>query len=99
MPRGTRLTRRRLDAWQLKIGMYVCEVDRPWRETPFLFQGFPLLTAADIQAVQACCQYVFIDELQQVQVSPTDTPPPATGASRCHANCSRRATASRPAHD
>lgn len=77
MPRGTRLTRRRLDAWQLKIGMYVCEVDRPWRETPFLFQGFPLLTAEDIQAVQACCQYVFIDELQQVQVSPTDTPPPS----------------------
>lgn len=74
MPKGTRLTRRRLDAWQLKIGMYVCEVDRPWRETPFLFQGFPLLTVDDIQAVQACCQYVFIDELQQVQVSPEHAP-------------------------
>jgi len=71
------LTRRRLDAWQLKIGMYVCEVDRPWRETPFLFQGFPLLTAEDIQAVQACCQYVFIDELQQVQVSPAGTVAPS----------------------
>jgi len=65
----TRLKRRQVDVSQLEIGMYVCEVDRPWRETPFLFQGFPLLTVQDIRAVQDCCQYVFIDEFQRVKVS------------------------------
>ncbi len=64
----TRLKRRQVDVSQLEIGMYVCEVDRPWRETPFLFQGFPLLTVQDIRAVQDCCQYVFIDEFQRVKV-------------------------------
>jgi len=24
----------------LKVGMYVSSLDRPWIETPFLFQGF-----------------------------------------------------------
>ncbi|HQV09255.1 MAG TPA: DUF3391 domain-containing protein, partial [Thauera sp.] len=24
----------------LKIGMYVVEIDRPWTETPFMMQGF-----------------------------------------------------------
>ena len=65
----TRLKRRKLDVSQLEIGMFVCDVDRPWRETPFLFQGFPLLTVQDLRAVQACCQYVFIDEYQRVKVS------------------------------
>lgn len=69
MYEATRLKRRQVDVSQLEIGMYVCEVDRPWRETPFLFQGFPLLTVQDIRAVQDCCQYVFIDEFQRVKVS------------------------------
>ena len=69
MYEASRLKRRQVDVSQLEIGMYVCEVDRPWRETPFLFQGFPLLTVQDIRAVQECCQYVFIDEFQRVKVS------------------------------
>jgi len=24
---------------ELKMGMYVVELDRPWTETPFIFQG------------------------------------------------------------
>ncbi len=26
----------------LNIGMYVTELDRPWLDTPFMFQGFEL---------------------------------------------------------
>jgi len=37
---------------QLEIGMYVVELDRPWLETPFLFQGFELRTEAQIQTVK-----------------------------------------------
>ena len=27
---------------QLKFGVYVNELDRPWTETPFMYQGFVL---------------------------------------------------------
>jgi len=32
----------------LKIGMYVIELDRPWLETAFPFQGFEIKTEKDI---------------------------------------------------
>ena len=46
---------------QLTIGMYIVELDRPWLETNFAFQGFELRTKAEIQAVKEVCQYVYID--------------------------------------
>lgn len=54
----------KINARDLRIGMYVCELDRPWLETPFLFQGFELKTFEDIVAVQNHCKYVFIDILR-----------------------------------
>lgn len=45
----------------LRIGMFVCELDRPWVETPFLFEGFELENEADIQAVKQHCEHVYID--------------------------------------
>ena len=64
------VSKRQLNVSELEIGMFVCEVDRPWRDTPLLFQGFPLLTAEDVFAVQSSCQFVFIDEFRQVRFSP-----------------------------
>jgi HD-GYP domain-containing protein (c-di-GMP phosphodiesterase class II) len=46
---------------QLKIGMYIVELDRPWLDTPFLFQGFELKTEEDIRVVRNICDYVYID--------------------------------------
>lgn len=46
---------------QLVLGMYVVELDRPWLETPFLFQGFELKTKAEIHAIRKICQYVYVD--------------------------------------
>ena len=48
-------------AHALKPGMYVCQLDRPWDETPFLFQGFRLETENDIRMIQKHCKRVFID--------------------------------------
>ncbi|WP_051231648.1 HD-GYP domain-containing protein [Stutzerimonas azotifigens] len=62
-------TRLRIEAAKLELGMYVVEVDRPWRETTFLFQGFPLLRARDIRVVQEHCRYVYVDETRRVAVS------------------------------
>ena len=46
---------------QLRVGMYVVELDRPWLESPFLFQGFELESEDDIRAVQEVCNHVYID--------------------------------------
>jgi len=48
-------------ACDLRPGMYVCELDRPWLETPFLLQGFEIIDDADIEAVMRYCEHVFID--------------------------------------
>ncbi|HAW38572.1 MAG TPA: HD-GYP domain-containing protein, partial [Pseudomonas sp.] len=32
-------TRRRVAVANLELGMFVCELDRPWSETNFAFQG------------------------------------------------------------
>jgi HD-GYP domain-containing protein (c-di-GMP phosphodiesterase class II) len=42
--------------------MYVCDLDRPWRETPFLFQGFEIRTQAQIEELKRYCREVYIKE-------------------------------------
>ena len=59
-------TKRRLHVSHLELGMYICELDRPWRQTDFLFQGFPLLKLEHIQAVRERCDYVFVDDTRRV---------------------------------
>lgn len=49
-------------ASQLTLGMYITELDRPWLESPFLFQGFELKTQAQLQAVRNLCSYVYVDQ-------------------------------------
>ncbi|MEM9101565.1 MAG: DUF3391 domain-containing protein [Pseudomonadota bacterium] len=46
---------------ELRLGMYIAELDIPWEETPFLFQGFTVNSHTDIDAVKEHCRYVFID--------------------------------------
>jgi HD-GYP domain-containing protein (c-di-GMP phosphodiesterase class II) len=56
---------KQIDVDDLKVGMYVAKLDRPWLESTFLFQGFVLKNQADINAVKQQCKFVFIDELKQ----------------------------------
>ncbi len=51
----------KLKVGDLRKGMFVCELDRPWEDTPFLFEGFELETDEDIEAVRRHCDYVYID--------------------------------------
>ena len=46
---------------ELAIGMFVSELDRPWEETPFLFQGFEITEEADIDTLAHYCRHVYID--------------------------------------
>ncbi|HAN69309.1 MAG TPA: phosphohydrolase, partial [Halieaceae bacterium] len=45
----------------LKPGMYVSGLDRPWLETPFVLQGFRISSEEDIRGLRSHCQYVFVD--------------------------------------
>ena len=45
---------------ELEVGMFVSSLDRPWSETPFLFQGFPVRDAAEIEELKKLCRYVYI---------------------------------------
>ena len=49
-----------VDVSELKPGMYVCELDRPWRETPFLFQGFEISNQQQIDTLRQYCRTVTI---------------------------------------
>jgi len=69
--------KRKLDVQQLKIGMYVSELDRPWRETPFMFQGFEIRSEDEIRELQRYCHHVYIETAEIYQ-----TPPPRTPAER-----------------
>jgi len=41
--------------------MYVSELDRPWLDTKFAFQGFPITSEADLVRLRQTCKKVFID--------------------------------------
>lgn len=57
---------RKVDASALVPGMYVSRLDRPWLESPFLYQGFRLDTWEQVQQVQRVCSHVYIDEAPPV---------------------------------
>jgi HD-GYP domain-containing protein (c-di-GMP phosphodiesterase class II) len=46
---------------QLEFGMYVAALDRPWTDTPFMFQGFHLRTDQQLEALKKFCKHVFVD--------------------------------------
>lgn len=69
-------TRRRVAVANLELGMFVCELDRPWSETNFAFQGFPLLTPDEVRAVRERCLYVYVDDTRRCGCSTVQRPPP-----------------------
>lgn len=68
------MSKTKLDVQQLKIGMYVRELDRPWRDTPFLFQGFEIRSEDDIRELRRHCQHVYIDIPETYQKPAPRTP-------------------------
>jgi putative nucleotidyltransferase with HDIG domain len=50
-----------VEAHDVKKGMYVSELDRPWLDTPFLFQGFRITNKDEIEQIGQICDFVFVD--------------------------------------
>jgi len=55
------MNKKQIPAGELRLGMYVTELDRPWLDTPFPFQGFPITSADQIAALKQHCKTVVID--------------------------------------
>lgn len=59
--------------------MYVCELDRPWLETRFLFQGIRIESQDDINELSALCDYVYVDTEQSQPAAVAGLLPSGTG--------------------
>lgn len=46
----------------LALGMHVAELDRPWRETPFAFQGFNITRQEEIEELKRYCRHVYVKD-------------------------------------
>ena len=46
---------------ELKIGMHVSDLDRPWIESSFLFQGFEVTSDKMLSDLQKECKFVYVD--------------------------------------
>jgi len=53
--------KKKIHSMDIQKGMYVSQLDRPWIETPFMFQGFEIKTDEQIVELQKHCQWVFVD--------------------------------------
>ncbi len=51
-----------LPVGEVQVGMFVCELDRPWLETPFILQGFEVQNQEDIKALQEHCNFVYVEK-------------------------------------
>jgi hypothetical protein len=46
---------------KLEFGVFVSDLDRPWTETPFMFQGFVLSNEKQLETLKKYCKKVYID--------------------------------------
>ena len=77
----TKRTRRhheKIDVKDLRVGMFVVELDIPWEESSFMFQGLEIRSPADVLAIQKECKHVWVDydefSLQQAKSASTGLP-------------------------
>lgn len=50
----------------LKVGMFVADLDRPWVDTPFLLQGFLIESEEQIATLRVHCEFVVVDRARSV---------------------------------
>lgn len=72
------MVRTKVEVQNLKFGMYVAELDRPWTETTFVFQGFVLKTDQQLEALKRYCKFVYVDEERSESGGESERRLPAT---------------------
>ena len=68
----------------LRIGMFVAELDRPWLESPFLMQGFVVEDEETLAQLRGLCRFVYVDPTRSVGDAwrAADEPPLASRTER-----------------
>ena len=66
----------------LKVGMFVADLDRPWVDTPFLLQGFIIEDDSQIADLRKHCEYVIVDRARSIGDQFEAAPAMAPGAQR-----------------
>jgi HD-GYP domain-containing protein (c-di-GMP phosphodiesterase class II) len=56
----------KIQSTDLKVGMFVADLDRPWVDTPFLLQGFLIEDEAQIATLKTHCEFVIVDRARSV---------------------------------
>lgn len=59
------LKRRKVDVDNLHVGMFVADLDCPWSESPFIFQGFTIESNNDLTLLCEHCQFVYIEATEE----------------------------------
>lgn len=64
--------KRKVEVDDLQLGMYVAELDRPWVDSPFLFQGFRIESEEELSQLKEVCEHVIVDEAKSVDEDDKD---------------------------
>ena len=67
--KGVGRVKRKISVDELQYGMYVWELDRPWTDAPFMFQGWVLQTPEQLETLRTYCRYVYVDSERSVAVA------------------------------
>ncbi|HEX7048191.1 MAG TPA: HD-GYP domain-containing protein [Gammaproteobacteria bacterium] len=59
------MSKRKVGVADLQFGMYVTELDRPWVGSPFMFQGFHIRSAEDLEKLHRVCKFVYIEDADE----------------------------------
>lgn len=73
-PNAERLMK--VNASDIKVGMYMSFPDRPWLETRFLFQGVLLTTEKQVSEVRKECKHIFVDKEKSRTIQTAREPVP-----------------------
>ena len=63
-----------IDVNNVKLGMFVARLDRPWLGTPFPFQGFWVRNMEALSNLRACCSTVWIRTDKKGQATEVEDP-------------------------
>lgn len=62
----TNIRREKTQISLLEIGMFVCELDRPWLGTPFMLEGLLIEDDEQIATIASICEFVYVDKTVSV---------------------------------
>ncbi len=57
---------RKVSVKELRVDMFIAELDRPWGDTPFALQGFLIDDVEQIRQLREFCQWVMVDPARSI---------------------------------